>query len=367
MHDVPARGALRLRPVLRPARARLRQTPPSAARSRREKIEAGPRTLWRYADLLPVRARRRRPARRLHAADPGAAAWPPRSDCASCTSRSRAPTRPTRSRTASSRWPRPRPSSSASPALACASTGNLAGAVAAQAAALGLRRLHLRARPTWSGRRSSPPPCPARPCSRSTATTTTSTGSAPSSPTTGRGRSSTSTCAPTTRRARRRWRSRRPSSSAGGCPTRSWRRSPPARCYTRCTGYAQPIDVGLVGGRAAAAVRRPGRRAARRWPTAWDRGEHEVRPVRPDTHRQVARHRRPGRRRQRARRRPPHRRRHRGRRRRRDRRGHRPAGPDHRHLHGDRRRRHHRVLRSWPSEGQLDPDARPSPTSPATA
>ena len=39
----------------------------------------------------------------------------------------------------------------------------------------------------------------------------------------------------TTRRARRRWRSRRPSSSAGGCPTRSWRRSPPARCSTRCT------------------------------------------------------------------------------------------------------------------------------------
>ena len=71
----------------------------------------------------------------------------------------------------------------------------------------------------------------------------------------------------TTRRARRRSRSRRPSSSAGGCPTRSSRRSPPARCTTSCTsGFAQLLDVGLVEGDAAAAVRRPGRglRAGRR-------------------------------------------------------------------------------------------------------
>ena len=40
-----------------------------AAATSREKIAAGPQSLWRYADLLPVRARHgRRPRDRLHAA-----------------------------------------------------------------------------------------------------------------------------------------------------------------------------------------------------------------------------------------------------------------------------------------------------------
>ena len=43
-----------------------------AATMSRERIAAGPRTIWRYADLLPVRdAESGRPGRRLHPADPG--------------------------------------------------------------------------------------------------------------------------------------------------------------------------------------------------------------------------------------------------------------------------------------------------------
>ena len=58
--------------------------------------------------------------------------------------------------------------------------------------------------------------------SRSRAPTTTSTGSPPSWPASTRtGRSSTSTSGPTTPRAPRPWATRSPSSSAGGCPSRS--------------------------------------------------------------------------------------------------------------------------------------------------
>ena len=200
----------------------------------REKIEAGPRTLWRYADLLPVR--------------PVEGALP-----VGCTPLIPVP------RLAAALGLRELYIKVEGANPTHSFKDRVVSVASAKAVELGLdgarlrvdrqprrrrrrpgrgaraRRLHLRARPTWSARRSSPPPCRAPRCSRSRATTTTSTGSAPSSPTSGRGPSSTSTCAPTTRRARRRWRSRRPSSSAGGCPTRSWRRSPPARCSTRCT------------------------------------------------------------------------------------------------------------------------------------
>ena len=71
------------------------------------------------------------------------------------------------------------------------------------------------------------------------------------------------------------------------------------------------------------------------------RGRRHGRAGAPDRDRQVARDRQPGRRRLRARRRPPHRRQHRVGHRRRDRRGHPPARPHHRHLHRDGRRRHH--------------------------
>ena len=114
-------------------------------------------------------------------------------------------------------------------ALACASTGNLAGATAAAAAALGL--------PAYVF-----VPADLEPAKidhalaygatvvPSTAPTTTSTGSASRSPTSSAGASSTSTCARSTPRAARRSPSRSPSSSAGACPTSSSRRSPRARC-----------------------------------------------------------------------------------------------------------------------------------------
>ena len=96
------------------------------------------------------------------------------------------------------------------------------------------------------------------------------------------GRSSTSTCARTTPRARRRSRSRSPSSSAGSCPTRSSRRSPPARC-SRSSGRASSSSRGsgsstgerprLYGGQAEGCA--PVARAFAE--------ERRVSPVRPDT------------------------------------------------------------------------------------
>ena len=90
--------------------------------------------------LPSVRRASRRPAgARPDAAACGPTGWPsgsgstPRSG-----SRTTPPTRPTRSRTASSRSPSPRRRSWASTTVACASTGNLANAVAAHAAAAGL-------------------------------------------------------------------------------------------------------------------------------------------------------------------------------------------------------------------------------------
>ena len=104
----------------------------------RERIEAGPRTLWRYADFLPASPPSERPARRPHAAPARAAPRRGARAARGAASRSRARTPRTRSRTASSPSPRPAPCELGFTALACASTGNLAGAVAAQAAALGL-------------------------------------------------------------------------------------------------------------------------------------------------------------------------------------------------------------------------------------
>ena len=99
--------------------------------------------------------------------------------------------------------------------IACASTGNLANAVAAHAAAAGPARPTSSSRPTSSRRRSSRRAPTGPTSSACAATTTTSTASARRSPASARaGRSSTSTCARTTPRAPRRWPSRSPSSSA---------------------------------------------------------------------------------------------------------------------------------------------------------
>ena len=58
---VPARGPLRLRAVLRPARGRVRPLGDSTPRRRKRKIQAGPAGIWRYADFLPFAERPRDP------------------------------------------------------------------------------------------------------------------------------------------------------------------------------------------------------------------------------------------------------------------------------------------------------------------
>ena len=134
---VPARGAVRVRAVLRPARGRLRPrrsatTSASCAGASR----AGPQSIWRYADFLPLAGGPPGPVRaswprasglpgRLHAADPRRPARRAPRACARCGSRTTPPTRPTRSRTASSRSPSARARELGFETLACASTGNL--------------------------------------------------------------------------------------------------------------------------------------------------------------------------------------------------------------------------------------------------
>ena len=77
-----------------------------AATVSRERIAAGPRTIWRYRDLLPVDdAAPVDLGRRVHPAASGPTGWPPSSAWASCGSRTTRPTPPARSRTGSSRWP----------------------------------------------------------------------------------------------------------------------------------------------------------------------------------------------------------------------------------------------------------------------
>ena len=179
--DLPARGALRLRSLLRPARGRLlaADVDPEALKRR---IQAGPHTLWRYADFLPLEGQAARSALPT-GLDAAGARRPPRRAPrarASCGSRTRPRTPRTRSRTASSPSrsparrssastpsPAPRPATSPTrsprtpPPPACPPTSS--------------------SRPTSRSRRSSPPAPTAPTWSPSRATTTRSTACAPSS------------------------------------------------------------------------------------------------------------------------------------------------------------------------------------------
>ena len=65
--DLSARGALRVRALFRAARGRLRARPTSTADELKRRIQAGPRTLWRYADFLPLE---RPPVERVRASLP---------------------------------------------------------------------------------------------------------------------------------------------------------------------------------------------------------------------------------------------------------------------------------------------------------
>ena len=81
--DLPARGALRLRSLLRPARGGLRAARRRRAEELSRRIQAGPHTLWRYADFLPLRRARARSraAHRLDAAGEAPTASPSGSGC----------------------------------------------------------------------------------------------------------------------------------------------------------------------------------------------------------------------------------------------------------------------------------------------
>ena len=183
-------------------------------------LDAREPTIWRYAELLPVSTLpERRPARRPVAARRRRRGSPHAWGSTRSGSRTTRATRRCRSRTASSASPRLAPPSSGFHTLACASTGNLSAAVAAAAAARGLRAVvfipadlepakvaQARAlgatvvRVDGSLRRRQP----ALPGADRRAG--------------GLGRSSTSTCAPTTPRAPRPSPSRSPSSCGWRTP-----------------------------------------------------------------------------------------------------------------------------------------------------
>ena len=206
-------------------------SPTSTPSQARRKIQAGSRGIWRYADFLPVRG-----SARASALEPGLTplvradrlaeqlglgeVWI-KNDAAN-------PTHSFKDRVVAVALAKAR--ELGFDTVACASTGNLANAVAAHAAAAGLA-------PTSS----SPPTSRSRSCSRPASTARTLVGVNGNYDDVNRlctaalrgarrGRSSTSTCAPTTPRARRRSPTRPPSSSAGRSPTASSARSRRARC-----------------------------------------------------------------------------------------------------------------------------------------
>ena len=136
---LPARRAVRVRAVLRPARGRLRdRAPTSIPHELRRRIQAGPHSIWRYADFLPLAA----PPRGTLPAG-----WTPllradrlaeqlglrevwiKNDAAN-------PTHSFKDRVVAVALARARELGFQT--IACASTGNLANAVAAHAAAAGL-------------------------------------------------------------------------------------------------------------------------------------------------------------------------------------------------------------------------------------
>ena len=144
----------------------------------KRKIQAGPHTMWRYADFLPLAG----PAR--SALPTG---WTPlvKADRLAAKlglgelwikNETANPTHSFKDRVVSVALARAK--ELGFDTLACASTGNLANAVAAHAAAAGMPA-YVSSRTTSRSRRSSPRAPTGRRSSRSRATTTTSTGSAP--------------------------------------------------------------------------------------------------------------------------------------------------------------------------------------------
>ena len=264
-----ARGALRLRAVLRPARGRLRLQRPRRRRAPAPASRPGRADIWRYADFLPVRQRAARaPAldAGLHAADPRRPARRARSGCGELWVKNDAanPTHsfkdrvvavaPARARelgfevarvrldratspTRSPRTPRRR-----GPRVLRLHPGRPRGAEDPRH-----RRLrHQPRRRARQLRRRQPAVHRARRRARP-------------------GRSSTSTCAPTTPRAPRRSPTRSPSSSAASCPTASSRPIASGSLFTKIARGLRGVDRGRPDRRRGADdATAPRPRAARR-------------------------------------------------------------------------------------------------------
>ena len=108
-------------------------------------------------------------------------------------------------------------------------------------------------RPTSRGRRSSPPPSTARPVRGGRQLRRRQPALHGARPASARGRSSTSTCGPTTARARRRWPTRWPSSSAGGLPDRCVAPIASGSLYTKILQRLPGAAGGRPAGRGAGA------------------------------------------------------------------------------------------------------------------
>ena len=207
-----------------------------AATVSRERIAAGPHSLWRYRDFLPCSpddptaglpsgmtplVRTPRLAEALGLND----VWV-KNDTAN-------PTHSFKDRVVSVALEKAK--QLGYEVVACASTGNLANSVAAHASAHGLESyVFVPAEPRGAedrgdgGLRHDPARRRGQLRRRQPALHGDRRATAP-------GPSSTSTCARTTARARRRSPTRSPSSSAGACPTAASCRSPPARSTPRST------------------------------------------------------------------------------------------------------------------------------------
>ena len=295
--DLSTRGALRLRALFRPARGRL----PAARRPIRTSssagIQAGPHTLWRYADFLPLE---RAPARSLPTG------WTPlvRADRLAerlgigelwIKNETANPTHSFKDRVVSvalarahrarvrdrrlrvDRQPRRRRRRARRRTPGCPPTCS--------------------SRPTSRRRRSSPPAPTAPRSSACAATTTPSTGSAPSSRASARaGRSSTSTCGPYYAEGSKTLAFETAEQLGWELPDRVVAPIASGSLFTKVArGFREFIDAGLLSGDAAAHARRAGRGllAGR----AGVRRRHRRLPPRQARHdRQVARDRQPGRR-----------------------------------------------------------------------
>ena len=248
---LPARRALRLRALLRPARGRLR----AADADRR-----------RAAGAASRRARTRSGATRTSCRSQGRAA------VARCRRAGRRWCAPTASPSASGLGELWVKNDTANPTHSFKDRVVSVALARAPRARLRDRRLRLDRQPRQRGRRPRGRRRAARPTSSSRPTSRRRRSSPPAS--TARnvvavrgnyddvnrlctelsgeraaGRSSTSTCGRTTPRAPRRSRSRPPSSSAGSCPTASSRRSPPARCSPRSRAASRSGSTpGLLDG-----------------------------------------------------------------------------------------------------------------------